>query len=183
MTNTAQNIEQDLPTSPAQLLQRLDEIQIIYKIYEHEPMFTVADGEHIKDSIPGIHCRNLFIRDKKETMFLVVARNETKINMKKLQALLDCGRLSFGSEKRLWQYLGIRPGSVCPFTIMNDKENHVRVILDKSMMDSDELLNYHPLDNAMTIGISPDDLLKFIKECNHEPVIMDLSPAAPDEEK
>ena len=111
-------------------------------------------------------------------MFLVVAANETEIDLKKLELLLESGRLSFGSADRLWEYLGIRPGSVCPFCIINDTDRAVTVILDQYMMDAD-IVNYHPLDNAMTIGLSPADLIKFIEECGHTHKVIDLSPAAP----
>jgi Ala-tRNA(Pro) deacylase len=120
------------------------------------------------------------VRDKKEIMFLVVAQNETMIDLKKLSGLLACGRLSFGSAERLWKHLGVRPGSVCPFAIINDKGNAVTVVLDKSMMEND-IVNYHPMENHMTIGLTPDDLIRFIKYTGHEPLILDLATAAPDE--
>ncbi len=169
----------DLPTSKDQLISVLNDLAIAHKLYEHEPIFTVEEGEHLKKSIPGTHCRNLFLRDKKKKMFLVVAANETQIDLKKLQTVLDCGRLSFGSEDRLWENLGIRQGSVNPFCIINDTDHNVRVILDAHMM-AQPLVNYHPMDNAWTIGLSPDDLIRFIEHTNHAAEIVDLSDAAPD---
>ncbi len=169
----------DLPTKPEELLQLLDDLHLKYKVYAHEPIFTVEEGLHLKENIPGVHCRNLFLRDKKKKMFLVVAANETEIDLKKLPELIDSGRLSFGSSDRLWENLGIRQGSVNPFCIVNDTENNVRIILDAHMM-TQPLVNYHPMDNAQTIGLSPDDLLAFIKSTGHVPEIVDLSPAAPD---
>ncbi len=166
--------EQTLPTTPEMLFVRLQALEIPYYLHNHKPIFTVEEGEPLKKEIPGVHCRNLFLRDKKEKMFLVVAANETQIDLKKLQALLGCGRLSFGSAERLWQYLGIRPGSVCPFCLMNDTGLEVEVILDKNMMSAARV-NYHPLDNAMTIGLSPADLLKFIDSTGHTPRIVDLN--------
>ncbi len=171
--------EQPLPTTPEMLFARLQALETPYYLHNHKPIFTVEEGEPLKKEIPGVHCRNLFLRDKKEKMFLVVAANETQIDLKKLQALLDCGRLSFGSAERLWQYLGIRPGSVCPFCLMNDTGREVEVILDKDMMSAARV-NYHPLDNAMTIGLSPADLLKFIDGTGHTPRIVDLAEARPD---
>lgn len=168
-----------LPTSPKQLMELLDTLKIPYQLHTHDPIFTVEEGEHLKASIPGIHCRNLFIRDKKETMFLIVAANETAVDMKKLADLLGCGRLSFGSSDRLWRHLGIRPGSVCPFCIINDVEKKVRIILDTSMMQAHRV-NYHPMDNSMTIGISPSDLIRFIEHTGHSPEILDLKPASPE---
>lgn len=178
----AHNAPEPLPTSPEQLLQRLEVLGIPFRIYHHEPVFTVAESSQIERDWPGVHCRNLFVRDKKETMYLVVAANETKIDMKKLADVIGAGRLSFGSAERLWNYLGVRPGSVCPYAIINDTGNAVTVILDAHMMTG-EIVNYHPLVNTMTIGVKPVDLIKFIRSCGHEPRIVDLTPAAPDEEK
>ncbi len=167
-----------LPTTPGDLFVYLKTLGISYELYHHPPFFTVEEGLEFEKDIPGVHCRNLFLRDKKKNMGLLTLANETAVDLKNLAPLLDMGRLSFGSADRLWQYLGIRPGSVCPFTIMNDTEKQVRVFLDQAMMDA-ELVNYHPLDNSMTIGITPADLLKFIDSCGHKPHIVDLGAAAP----
>lgn len=167
-----------LPTTPKQLLGRLDALGISYQLHHHKPIFTVEEGWHLKESIPGTHCRNLFVRDKKHKMFLITAANETQIDLKKLSNLLNCGRLSFGSPGRLWTYLGIQPGSVNPFCIANDKNHEVTLILDHTMMRSD-IINVHPMDNAMTIGLAPGDLLKFLTDIGHPYEIHDLSPAAP----
>jgi Ala-tRNA(Pro) deacylase len=169
---------EDMPTQPQQLLDVLSQLGVDYQLYKHEAIFTVAEGEHLKANIPGVHCRNLFLRDKKKNMFLIVAANDTQIDLKKLQPLIGSARLSFGSPERLWENLGVRPGSVCPYAVINDKDNHVKVILDKNMMDED-VVNYHPLLNTMTIGIRPDDLVLFLNHCNHDPVILDLKPAEP----
>lgn len=178
---TAENLL-PLPVPATALLAILGGLEITYRLYHHQPVFTVAESLDIERGMPGAHCRNLFVRDKKENMFLVVAQNETMIDLKKLSGLLDCGRLSFGSAERLWDNLGVRPGSVCPFSIINDKESAVTIVLDKAMMQND-IVNYHPMENHMTIGLSPDDLVKFIKHTGHEPLILDLAPAAPDTEE
>ncbi|PCI55295.1 MAG: DNA-binding protein [Alphaproteobacteria bacterium] len=172
-------IQSPLPVTSDALLKNLQKLAVSYTLHKHEPVFTVEEGEHLKASISGLHCRNLFLRDKKKKMFLVVAANDTKIDLKKLSSLLDCARFSFGSADRLWENLGIRQGSVNPFCIMNDTDHKVRIILDKYMMDKD-IVNYHPMDNAMTIGLSPSDLVRFINSTNHDPEIVDLAPAAPD---
>ncbi|MFP4314110.1 MAG: prolyl-tRNA synthetase associated domain-containing protein [Alphaproteobacteria bacterium] len=169
---------EDLPTTPEILLEYLDSLDIDYQIFDHEPIFTVEEGEHLKKNIPGVHCRNLYLRDKQKNNYLLVLANETQVDLKKLPVLLDCGRLSFGSADRLWEFLGIRPGSVNPFSIMNDPDNKVRLYLDASMMEAD-LVNYHPMDNAQTIGLSPADLIRFIESLKHEYSIIDLSPAKP----
>lgn len=178
--NLAEKIQDEpLPTSPDELMGALDQLEIPYERYDHKAVYTVEESQHLEGDIPGAHCRNLFLRDKKKKMYLVVALNETAIDMKKLQNLIGSDRLSFGSADRLWQYLGVRPGSVCPFSVINDTEQQVKIILDKDMMDAD-IVNYHPLLNTITIGLSPADLTKFIKSTGHDPMIIDLKPAAPD---
>lgn len=173
--NTAPRV---LPTSPDDLFTILQELGIQYQLHRHAPIFTVEEGLPLKKSIPGLHCRNLFLRDKKEAMFLVVAANETAVDLKKLPDLLGCGRLSFGSAERLWTHMGITPGSVCPFCAINDRDHKVQVVLDAFMMKADAVC-YHPLDNAMTIALAPADLLKFFAHTGHHPKILDLSAAAP----
>ena len=162
-----------LPTSPEALLNILQDIDIAYEMHKHEAVFTVEESSKINADIPGVHCRNLYLRDKKKKNFLVVAANETQVDMKRLAELIGCGRLSFGSADRLWQFLGIRPGSVCPFTLINDTDHQVRAVLDATMMKG-EVVNYHPLDNTMTISITPADLLKFLTHTGHTPIILDL---------
>jgi Ala-tRNA(Pro) deacylase len=182
MPENAMTEDQDvlpLPVNAAALLARLQELGIGYELYHHEPVFSVAESEHLKAQIPGLHCRNLFLRDKKEKMFLVVAANETAVDLKKLEGVLGCDRLSFGSSGRLWRYLGVRPGSVCPYAIINDKGGAVSIILDQSMMAAD-LVDYHPMENHLTICVAPADLVKFIESTGHRAHIIDLSPAAPD---
>ncbi|MEM6780481.1 MAG: prolyl-tRNA synthetase associated domain-containing protein [Pseudomonadota bacterium] len=170
--------EEPLPTSPESLMTKLDDLDINYTRYDHEAVFTVAESEKLDAEIPGVHCRNLFVRDKKKNMFLVVLPNEVEVDMKKLAPVIDAGRLSFGSADRLWENLGVRPGSVCPFAIINDIDKNVKIVLDKGMMEAD-IVNYHPLINTMTLGLSPSDLLKFVQDNGHEPLITDLSQASP----
>jgi Ala-tRNA(Pro) deacylase len=167
-----------LPTTPANLVAVFDCIGLDYKIYDHDPIFTVEEGLHLKASIPGVHCRNLFLRDKKKKMALVVAANETEIDLKKLPELIDLGRVSFGSADRLWDHLGIRQGSVNPFCAINDTDHAVPLVLDAAMMEAD-IVNYHPMDNAQTVGISPAALLKFLDHVGATYKVVDLSPAAP----
>jgi Ala-tRNA(Pro) deacylase len=163
-----------IPANPDALLKILQEIGVSYQIYNHEPIFTVEQGAPLKVKIPGVHCRNLFVRDKKDRMFLIVAANETMVDLKGLAGILGAGRLSFGSPDRLMQYLGITPGSVCPFCAINDKDHKVEIILDSAMMRA-ETVCYHPLDNAQTISLTPPDLLKFFAYTGHDPKILDLS--------
>lgn len=177
--NASEQTEKTLPTSPESLLAQLDELGIVYTTYTHKAVFTVEESDTIHADMPGMHCRNLFLRDKKKNMFLVVAANETMIDLKKLAPMIDGGRLSFGSADRLWENLGVTPGSVCPFSIVNDTDQNVKIILDQKMMSAD-IVNYHPMINTMTIGLSPKDLVKYIEFTNHKPYIVDLTDAAPD---
>lgn len=170
-----------LPTSPEAVMDRLRDLGIAFTLYHHKAVFTVAESESVEIDIPGTHCRNLFLRDKKKNNFLVVLRHETMVDIKKLPDVIGSDRLSFGSADRLWEYLGVRPGSVCPYAIINDTGGNVKILLDKSMMETD-LVNYHPLLNTMTVGTTPADLIRFIESCGHVPHIVDLSPAAPDKE-
>lgn len=180
MSQKVQKHEDDsLPTSPEALMAQLEALNITYKLYHHEAVFTVAESEKVDAQIEGTHCRNLFLRDKKKKNFLLVLQNATDIDVKKLPAVIGSDRLSFGSSDRLWQYLGVRPGSVCPFAITNDTDDNVKILLDKSMMET-EIVNYHPLLNTMTVGLTPADLLKFIESTGHEAHIVDLSNAKPD---
>lgn len=181
MTQPAENIADtsDLPTSPESLMAKLESLGIEYKLHHHEAVFTVEESEKLDSEIPGTHCRNLFLRDKKKKNFLLVLQNATEVEMKKLPPVIGSDRLSFGSADRLWEFLGVRPGSVCPFAIINDTENKVKILFDKSMMETD-IVNYHPLLNTMTVSLKPPDLVKFIEDCGHEAHIIDLSDAAPE---
>jgi len=171
--------ETSMPTSPEALLAHLSALGIAYDLYHHEAVFTVAQSTALDAKIPGTPCRNLFLRDKKKKNFLVVLQHKTQIDIKKLPSVIGSDRLSFGSADRLWDYLGVRPGSVCPYALINDRHGDVTVILDHSMMATQKV-NYHPLLNTMTISVTPKDLIRFIESCGHTPHIVDLSPAAPD---
>ncbi len=181
MTQNLEQVEKlpDLPTSPESLMAQLESLEIDYVLHSHEAVYTVEESEKIDADIPGTHCRNLFLRDKKKKNFLVVLQNATEVDIKKLPAVIGSDRLSFGSADRLWEYLGVRPGSVCPFSIVNDTEGQVKIFLDKSMMETD-LVNYHPLLNTMTVSLKPADLIKFIESTGHEAHIVDLTNAKPD---
>ena len=180
MNNIAENNNDDsLPTSQEDLMAGFTALDIAYELHHHEAVFTVAESEKLDSEIPGTHCRNLFLRDKKKKNYLLVLQNSTDVDMKKLPSVSGANRVSFGSADRLWQYLGVRPGSVCPFSIVNDTDHQVKILLDKSMMETD-IVNYHPLINTMTVSVTPADLLKFIESTGHEAHIVDLSSAKPD---
>ncbi len=162
------------PATPENLFARLDALGIRHVTHEHPPLFTVQQSKELRGDLPGAHCKNLFLRDKKGRMWLVVTFEDRPVDLKTLGARVGGVRLSFGSAERLMRTLGITPGAVTPFALINDREHLVTVILDREMMQAD-LLNYHPLSNAMTTTIAPTDLLAFIRDCGHEPVLMDLA--------
>lgn len=174
------NESQDLPlpTSPDDLMARLEALDIPYTLHHHKAVFTVAESDEVDAQIPGTHCRNLFLRDDKKNFFLVVLQNATQVDLKKLPVLIDSKKLSFGASDKLWEHLGVRPGSVCPYSIINDTAGMVKICLDKSMMETD-IVNFHPLLNTMTIGVKPADLTRFIENCGHTAHIIDFTVAAP----
>ena len=163
-------------------MEHLRGLGVDFVLHRHRAVFTVAESEAVDAQIPGTHCRNLFLRDKKKNNFLLVLQNATEVDIRKLPDVIGSDRLSFGSAERLWEYLGVRPGSVCPYAIINDTGRNVKILLDKSMMETDTV-NYHPLLNTMTIGVKPADLIKFIESTGHIPHIVDLNPAKPDKEE
>jgi Ala-tRNA(Pro) deacylase len=167
-----------MPLTPQDLLARLAELGIEASTVEHPATFTVAESAPIKAAIPGAHSKNLFVKDKKGRLFLVVARDETRIDLKRLhEAVGASGRLSFGSAEQLREVLGVEPGSVTPFAVANDAAGRVSVVLDAGLM-AFERVNFHPLVNTMTTGLHRDDLLRFLASTGHEPRIMPL-PAPP----
>ena len=122
---------------------------------------------------PGGHTKNLFLKDKKDGLWLVVAREDLRVDLNALSKALDAPRFSFGSAELLISTLGVPPGSVTPFALMSDREGKVRVILDEGMLALAPL-NFHPLRNDRTTAIAPGDFLKFIRATGHQPLIMHL---------
>jgi len=166
------------PHTPDQLFARLDALGIAHRTYTHEPVFTVAEAVALRGKLPGGHCKSLFLKDKKAGLWLVVALEERPIDLKRLAAVLDAPRFSFGNAGLLYEVLGVRPGSVTPFALVNDATRRVAIVLDRAMLDHDPL-NYHPLDNERTTAIAPADLLRFVASCGHRPRIVDLDAIAP----
>jgi Ala-tRNA(Pro) deacylase len=160
--------------SPGALLERLAALGIAADTVEHEPVFTVAESRPVKARIPGAHSKNLFVKDKKGRFFLITAKAETAIDLKRAhEAIGASGRLSFGSADQLRALLGVEPGSVTPFAVANDTDGRVTMILDRNLMEH-ERVNFHPLVNSMTTGVSRDDLLKFLRATGHDPLILRL---------
>jgi Ala-tRNA(Pro) deacylase len=167
-----------MPATPADLFALLDRLGIAHSTVTHAPLFTVEQSRALRGVIPGGHTKNLFLKDKKDALYLVVALEDAAIDLKSLHRRLGAsGRFSFGSADALRDALGVEPGAVTPFAVMNDAEARVTVVLDAAMM-SQETLNYHPLDNTMTTSIARDDLVKFLQASGHRPRIVPVSEAA-----
>jgi len=161
------------PLTPEQLFARLDAIGIAHRTYSHPPVFTVVEAVALRGQLPGGHCKSLFLKDKKGGLWLVVALEERRIDLKRLADALGAPRFSFGNADLLFGVLGVRPGSVTPFALANDTAQRVAVVLDRFMLEHDPL-NYHPLENDRTTAIAPGDLLRFIEACGRRPRLVDL---------
>ena len=159
--------------SREQLLKHLAELGIEADTIDHPPVFTVEESQSLRGRIPGAHTKNLFLKCKKGSIWLVTALEDTQVNLKTLHQKLGSGRLSFGSADLLKELLGITPGSVSTFGAINDKEQRVSVVLDEALM-LHERINLHPLENTATTGISREGLMTFLTACNHPPKIMAL---------
>ena len=162
-----------IPTSPQQLLARLDALGIAYRNHEHAAVFTVEEAKALRGELTGGHIKNLFLRNKKEEMWLVVAEEDKRIDLKALGERLGAGKLSFGSPDRLMRYLGVLPGAVTPFGIINDAERKVKVVLDRDLMGFNPV-NAHPLVNTMTTALAPQDLVRFLEAEGHPPLVADI---------
>src|SRR5271167_2178931 len=152
-----------MPASPDELLAYLDSLGITHRTVTHPPVFTVEEARALRGQVPGGHTKNLFLRDKKGALYLVVAPEDAAIELKSLHRVLGTtGRFSFAAAEVLREMLGVEPGSVTPFAAINDKAGRVTVVLDAAMMAHD-VLNFHPLVNTGTTTISSAGLLEFLE--------------------
>lgn len=162
------------PLTRAQLFARLSELGITTRTVEHSPLFTVAESAEVERQLPGGHTKNLFLKDAKANLYLVVALSTTPVDLKTLPQTISSHRLSFGKPDLLMQALGVPPGSVTAFSVINDTAQRVAVVIDAALMAHDTI-NCHPLENTATTNIARDDLLRFIRATGHEPRIAVLN--------
>lgn len=156
------------------LLARLEELGILVEIHRHPPLHTVADSQALRGTLPGGHIKNLFLRDKKRNKWLVTVREDAQVDLKALRHLIGAsGNLSFGSAENMAENLGVTPGSVTPFAVLNDSEGAVTMVLARDVLDHDPI-NAHPLHNEATATITTADLLHFLEACGHPPLIIDI---------
>ena len=160
-----------MPVSRDDLFQRFKDLGITTTTLDHAPVFTVEEARKVHDGLPGGHCKNLFCKDEKGALWLIVCLEDARVDLKAAPARIGSKRLTFGKPELLMEVLGVEPGSVTPFGLINDTIQRTNVILDAQMMEHD-ILNYHPLKNDASTSIARDDLLTFIKSCGHSPRIV-----------
>lgn len=161
-----------MTATPEQLFAYLDGLGIAHSTVEHPAMFTVEDGRALHRAIPGLHCKNLFIKDKKDRLWLIVMPGDKRADLGRLEKHLKAPRFSFAKPEVLLEVLGLTPGSVTPFGLLNDHERRVKVVLDHELIGS-EWVNFHPLVNTASTTLRSADLLKFIKEQGYDPIFCD----------
>mgnify|MGYP000875212975 FL=1 len=167
-----------MPATRQELFDLFGKLGITTKTAEHPPVFTVEEAKKVHDGIPGGHCKNLFCKDEKGALWLIVALEDSVINLKAAPAKIGSKRLTFGKPDLLMEILGVEPGSVTPFGLINDKDVRTNVILDARMM-KEEMLNFHPLQNTATTTIAAADLVTFIKALGHNPRVVEVSDPLP----
>lgn len=163
-----------MPASPADLFAYLDTLDIAHSTVEHAATFTVEEGRHLKASMPGGHTKNLFMKDKDGVIVLISAWAESQLKLNQLHKLIGTRRLSFASAELMVDCLGVEPGSVTAFALMNDTDQRVRFIVDAALMGFDRV-NFHPLVNTATTAISQEDLRRFVEATGHSLTEVDFS--------
>jgi len=157
--------EKGITEAEIKLYAVLDGLNIKYKRHEHPPVFTVAEASQYWQELPGTHCKNLFLRNKKGSRhYLVILEQRKKASIKDLAHFLGEDRLSFASAERLQQYLGLTPGAVSPFGLINDRLQEVRVVIDEELAQASRIY-FHPNVNTASIGLDFSDFQRFLKHC------------------
>ena len=144
---------------------------------DHEAVFRVGEGEGIKDDIPGAHTKNLFLKDAKGRLWLISAQDDTQIDLKRLHTVIGSARLSFGSAELMEQVLGVTPGSVTAFALINDLERQATFVLDARLAQA-ERVNFHPLTNTATTGVSQAGFARFLQALGITPMVVDFAAMA-----
>jgi Ala-tRNA(Pro) deacylase len=163
---------------PADLFAFLDRHAIAHATLQHAPVFSVGEGEAIKAALPGGHSKNLFLKDAKDQLWLISALGETRIDLKRLPAAIGAARLSFGSPALMAETLGVTPGSVTAFGLINDTGRRVRFVADAALMAADPV-NFHPLTNTATTAVSQAGFRAFLAALGVEPLVVDFSADPP----
>ena len=162
-----------LAADDQQLMQMLDDLGIVTTTVEHPPLRTIEDSRLLRGKLAGVHAKNLFLKDKKGGYWLLVALEQTRIDLRIAASLLQAPRFSFASEADLDRLLGIKPGAVSPFALINDTQACVQLVFEQRVLDSD-LINCHPLRNDRTTTIATADLLRFLEWIGHAPRLIQI---------
>ena len=164
-----------MPKTEAELFAFLAELGIAVETRRHPPLFTVADSQALRGEIAGGHTKNLFLKDKKDNVFLVSVGEEAEVDLKQIHHLIGAsGRVSFGKPELLMELLGVVPGAVTVFGLINDVAGRVKVVLDKALMDH-AVINAHPLTNEATTSVAAADLIRFVEATGHDAAILKVS--------
>lgn len=161
------------PAGEAELYDFLHDHEIAFRHHTHPPLFTVEESRALRGELPGAHAKNMFMKDKKGAIWLATCLEDREIRIRDLEKEVGAKGLSFGKPELLWDCLGVRPGAVTPFGLINDRDGRVNFALDASLMESDTI-NVHPLHNEATTAISTHDLLRFVELTGHRAVIVDF---------
>jgi Ala-tRNA(Pro) deacylase len=164
-----------MTATPDELFALLDGLGVEHSTMTHPPIFTVEEGRDWHDKIPGLHCKNLFLKDRKDRIWLVVMPGDKRADLNRLEKRLSAARLSFGKPELLREVMGLTPGSVTPFGLVNDVRRRVTLVVDVDLPNS-EWVNCHPLHNAASTTLRSADLLRFARALGYDPVIVDCGP-------
>ena len=163
-----------MPKTREELFAFLENLGIETTTIDHPAVYTVEEAKTHRGELAGAHCKNLFLKDKKGALFLVVAQEDRAIDMKELRHRIGSHHLSFGKPDLLMEVLGVEPGSVTVLSLINDTDNRVSVVIDQTIMEAD-VLNCHPLVNTATTTIRTGDIMTFARATGHDPVVRDLA--------
>ena len=163
----------ETPKAQDQLYALFDSHGITYVHNTHPPLHTVEDSKQLRGDLPGAHVKNMFLKDKKGQLWLVTCLEHRKIRIRDLEKQVGATKASFGKPELLWGALGVRPGAVSPFGLINDPDHQVNVVLDSQMLDIDPI-NAHPLHNEATTTVKNADFKRFFEITGHQPVIVDF---------
>jgi Ala-tRNA(Pro) deacylase len=163
-----------MPKGEAELQARLDELGIAHETVEHAPVFTVEESQDLRGQLDGAHVKNMFLRDKKKRLWLVTVLEDRVVDLKALKKRIGAqGSLSFGDAELLMAVVGVTPGSVTPFGVINDADKRLSVILDSGIF-AEQTVNAHPLRNDKTTRIASADLIRFMEAEGYRPEIIDF---------
>ena len=181
MTQDKPNADTAPPHAPAfnrdRLLAWMAEHGVAQTTHDHPAVFRVEEGLELKAAMPGAHTKNLFLKDKKSRLWLISARQDTVVDLKRADKWIGSARLSFGNEALLYETLGVRPGSVTALGLINDPEQRVTFVLDQALWDAD-IVNFHPLTNTATTALTQAAFRRFLTLIGREPLVVDFTQLA-----